>query len=96
MATIGREKGTAEAAASSVRTPAKQPCTIPGKADGANLPERPATNLRLVPGFARISPVPFSRQATVRNVSIQCSPSPALIPISLVEATPDVKTEEVV
>jgi hypothetical protein len=29
------------------------------KGGGANLPERPATNLRSVPGFAQISPVPF-------------------------------------
>jgi hypothetical protein len=29
------------------------------KGDWSNLPERPATNLRSVPGFAQIVPVPF-------------------------------------
>ena len=29
------------------------------KGDRSNLPERPATNLRSVPGFAQIGPVPF-------------------------------------
>ena len=31
-----------------------------GKGDRSNLPERPATNLRSVPGVAQIGPVPFS------------------------------------
>jgi hypothetical protein len=32
------------------------------KGDWYNLPERPATNLRSVPGFAQIVPVPFFPQ----------------------------------
>ncbi len=34
--------------------------SLRGKGDRSNLPERPATNLRSVPGFAQIGPVPFS------------------------------------
>jgi len=38
----------------------------PGKGDRSNLPERPATNLRSVPGCAQIGPVPFpARQYAV-------------------------------
>ena len=36
-----------------------------GKGDWSNLPERPATNLRSVPGYAQIGPVPFSADETV-------------------------------
>ena len=39
-----------------------------GKGDRSNLPERPATNLRSVPGFAQIGPVPFSLPGAGRRV----------------------------
>jgi len=39
-----------------------------GKGDRSNLPERPTTNLRSVPGFAQIGPVPFSASVPIEEV----------------------------
>jgi hypothetical protein len=33
---------------------------------------RPATNLRSVPGFAQIGPVPFSRRGTTADRFVKC------------------------
>jgi hypothetical protein len=44
----------------------------PGKGVRSNLPERPATNLRSVPGFAQIGPDPFFPGITQGHLGSSC------------------------
>jgi len=51
-------------------THVRGPVAVGGKGDRSNLPERPATNLRSVPGFAQIGPVPFFGRLKFQDVLV--------------------------